>query len=116
VLRVLIDEGVHLPGRPPRDSRAKRPFPEWSELVVPGAVWIYDLTHFRPANGARSRRSTWSRGFGCGCPLWFPLRSPRPRWSRVHSWSPTAMEHLLDVVLLDKLAHGVVPDNDELVR
>ena len=26
------------------------------------------------------------------------------------------MEHLLDVVLLDELAHGVVPDNDELVR
>jgi hypothetical protein len=26
------------------------------------------------------------------------------------------MEHLLDEVLLDELAHGVVPDNDELVR
>jgi hypothetical protein len=46
VLRVLIDEDVHLPGRPPRDSRAKRPFPEWAELL-PGAIWICDLTHFR---------------------------------------------------------------------
>jgi hypothetical protein len=42
----VIDEGVHLPGRPPREPRKKRPFPQWAELV-PGVIWIYDFTHFR---------------------------------------------------------------------
>ncbi len=42
MLRVLIVEGVHLPERPVRERRAKRPFPEWAELV-PGVIWIYDF-------------------------------------------------------------------------
>lgn len=46
VLRVLVDEGVHLPERPAREPRDKRPFPRWAELA-PGVIFIYDFTHFR---------------------------------------------------------------------
>ncbi len=45
VLHVLVAEGVHLPERPARQRRERRPFPEWAELV-PGVIWIYDFTHF----------------------------------------------------------------------
>lgn len=50
VLRVLVAEGVHLPERPARERRDKRPFPEWAELV-PGVIFIYDFTHFAGLRG-----------------------------------------------------------------
>lgn len=45
VLRVLTDAGVRLPGLPRLEPRARKPFPDWAELV-PGVVWVYDFTHF----------------------------------------------------------------------
>jgi hypothetical protein len=51
VLRVFTDAGLHLPGRPARERRERRPFPDWAELV-PGVIWIYDFTHM-PMSGCR---------------------------------------------------------------
>ena len=90
VLRVLVAEGVHLPERPARERREKRPLPQWAELV-PGVIWIYDFTHFAacPA-GAPSRSSTWCRA--SGCPPSSRPRSPprRSRWRSPGPWSKTA--------------------------
>lgn len=45
VLRVLTEAGVRLPGLPRPQPRARKPFPDWAELV-PGVIWVYDFTHF----------------------------------------------------------------------
>lgn len=115
VLRVLVAEHVHLPERAMRERRNKRPFPEWAELV-PGVIWIYDFTHF------------------AGLPGWCAIAVidlvSRKWLSTVVSAEETSTqvevaftralveggkEYLLDQALLDELAHGVVPDNDERV-
>lgn len=46
MLRVLTAESIHLPERPARERRERRPFPEWAELL-PGLICIYDFAHFR---------------------------------------------------------------------
>ncbi|MGH3520297.1 MAG: transposase [Haloechinothrix sp.] len=116
VLRVLIVEGVHLPERPVRERRAKRPFPEWAELV-PGVIWIYDFTHFAGLPG------TW-----CAIAVidvvsrkWLATvvsaeeTSTQVEVAFTRALVADGKEHLLDEALLDELAHGVVPDNDERV-
>ena len=114
VLRVLIDEGVQLPGRPPREPRAKRPFPEWAELV-PGVIWIYDFTHFRASKRcAIAVLDVVSR-------VWLSTvvsaeeSSTQVEVAFTQALVADGKEHLLDEVLLDELAHGVVPDNDDRV-
>ena len=113
VLRVLVAEAVHLPERPARERRDKRPFPQWAE-PAPGVIFIYDFTHFAGL-----------RGWGVIAVLDVVSR----KWlSTVVSAEETSTqvevaftralvedgkEHLLDAALLDELAHGVVPDDDE---
>jgi hypothetical protein len=48
VLRVLSDEGLHLPAGPHRQRRQPRPLPDWAELV-PQVIWIYEVTHVTAA-------------------------------------------------------------------
>ena len=48
VLRVLTDEGVHLPRPPARDPGPRSPWPQWADWR-PGVIWVYDFTHFTRA-------------------------------------------------------------------
>jgi putative transposase len=115
VLRVLLAEGMHLPERAPREPRAKRPFPEWAELV-PGVILIYDFTHFAGLSGwcAIAVLDVVSR-------KWLStVVSPEETSTQVEVAFTRALvadgkEYLLDAALLDELACGVVPDNDERV-
>jgi putative transposase len=51
VRRVLAEEGLILPGQPPREPRPRTPWPEWLEWK-PHRVWAYDFTHFTAARRA----------------------------------------------------------------
>ncbi len=51
VARVLADEGLVLPGQPPREPVPRRPWPDWLEWK-PNRVWGYDFTHFPRARAA----------------------------------------------------------------
>lgn len=51
VRRVLAEEGLILPGQPPRESRPRTPWPDWLEWK-PNRVWAYDFTHFTAARRA----------------------------------------------------------------
>jgi putative transposase len=49
--RVLAEEGLVLPGQPPRKPRPRTPWPDWLQWK-PNRVWAYDFTHFSAARGA----------------------------------------------------------------
>jgi putative transposase len=51
VRRVLADEGLVLPGQPPREPRPRADWPEWLEWK-PNRVWGYDFTHWTRAGVA----------------------------------------------------------------
>lgn len=114
VLRVLIAEGVHLPGRPAREPRAKRPFPEWAELV-PGVIWIYDFTHFRASKRCVVAELDVVSRYWLSTVVSAEESSTQVEVAFTRALVADGKEHLLDEVLLDELAHGVVPDNDERV-
>lgn len=113
VLRVLVAEGVHLPERPARERREKRPFPEWAELV-PGVIWIYDFTHFAGLSGwcAIAVIDVVSRKW-LATVVSAEETSTQVEVAFTRALVEEGKEYLLDETLLDELAHGVVPDNDE---
>lgn len=115
VLRVLVAEGVHLPERPPRERRDKRPFPEWAELV-PGVIFIYDFTHFAGLPGwcAIAIIDVVSRKW-LATVVSAEETSTQVEVAFTRALVEDGKEYLLDEPLLDELAHGVVPDNDERV-
>lgn len=114
VLRVLLAEGVHLPERPARERREKRPFPEWAELV-PGVIWIYDFTHFRASKRcAIAVIDVVSRKW-LATVVSAEESSTQVEVAFTRALVADGKEHLLDEALLDELAHGVVPDNDDRV-
>jgi transposase InsO family protein len=49
VLRVLLEFGIQLPFRPPREKRAARPWPAWVDYRL-RQVWGYDFSAFPRAN------------------------------------------------------------------
>jgi transposase InsO family protein len=51
VRRVLAEEGLVLPGQPPREPRPRTPWPDWLEWK-PNRVWASDFTHFTAARRA----------------------------------------------------------------
>lgn len=113
VLRVLVAEGVHLPERPPRERRERRPFPEWAELV-PGVIFIYDFTHFAGLPGwcAIAVLDVVSRKW-LATVVSAEETSTQVEIAFTRALVEDGKEYLLDEALLDELAHGVVPDNDE---
>lgn len=115
VLRVLIAEGVHLPERPARERRARRPFPEWAELV-PGVIFIYDFTHFAGLRGwcALAVIDVVSRKW-LATVVSAEETSTQVEVAFTRALVADGKEHLLDEALLDELACGVVPDNDERI-
>ena len=88
---------------------------EWAELV-PGVIWIYDFTHFAGLPGwcAIAVIDLVSR-------MWLStMVSAEETSTQVEVAFTRALvedgkQYLLDQALLDELAHGVVPDNDERV-
>lgn len=115
VLRVLVAEGVHLPERPARERREKRPFPLWAELV-PGVIFIYDFTHFAGLPGwcAIAVIDVVSRKW-LSTVVSAEESSTQVEVAFTRALVEDGKEYLLDQALLDELAHGVVPDNDERV-
>jgi putative transposase len=115
VLRVLVAEGVHLPERPARQRRERRPFPEWAELV-PGVIWIYDFTHFAGLSGwcALAVLDVVSRKW-LSTVVSAEESSTQVEIAFTRALVEDGKEYLLDQELLDELAHGVVPDDDERV-
>jgi transposase InsO family protein len=114
VLRVLIGEGVHLPGRPAREPRAKRPFPEWAELV-PGVIWIYDFTHFGASKRCAVAVLDVVSRYWLSTVVSAEESSTQVEVAFTRALVADGKEHLLDATLLEELAHGAVPDNDERV-
>ena len=51
VQRVLHENGVILPGNPPREPIPRSPWPEWL-VWAPCQIWAYDFTHFTRARRA----------------------------------------------------------------
>ena len=51
VLRVLTQEHLVLPGNPPRDPVARKPWPDWL-IWKPNHCWAYDFSHFTRARRA----------------------------------------------------------------
>lgn len=114
VLRVLLDEGIHLPDRPAREPRDKRPFPEWAELV-PGVILIYDFTHFRASKRcAVAVLDVVSRKW-LATVVSAEESSTQVEVAFTHALIEDGKEYLLDQPLLDELTSGTVPDNDERV-
>jgi transposase InsO family protein len=113
VPRVLVAEGVHLPERPGRERRERRPFPEWAELV-PGVIFIYDFTHFAGLPGwcAIAVVDVVSRKW-LSTVISAEETSTQVEVAFTRALVEDGKEYLLDAALLDELAHGVVPDNDE---
>ncbi len=114
VLRVLLDEGIHLPERPPRERREPRAFPQWAELV-PGVIFIYDFTHFRASQRcAVAVVDVISRKW-LSTVVSAEESSTQVEVAFTRALVDDGKEYLLDQSLLDELATGVVPDNDERV-
>lgn len=115
VLRVLVAEGVHLPERPARERRERRPFPQWAELV-PGVIFIYDFTHFAGLPGwcAIAVLDVVSRKW-LSTVVSAEETSTQVEVAFTRALTEDGKEYLLDQPLLDELAHGVMPDDDERV-
>jgi transposase InsO family protein len=116
VLRVLTDAGMRLPGLPPRPPRPKTPWPEWAELV-PGVIYIYDFTHFAKLPGwcAIAVVDVVSR-------YWLStVFSTEETSVQVENAFIDALEAdgkgwlLEDALVVEQLAAGQIPDNDERV-
>lgn len=114
VLRVLVDHGVHLPEQAPRERGAKRPWPEWAELV-PGVIWIYDFTHFRASKRCAVAVLDVVSRYWLATVVSAEETSTQVEVAFTRALVADGKEHLLDQPLLDELAHGVVPDDDDRV-
>lgn len=114
VLRVLTAEGVHLPERPPRERGAKRAWPEWAELV-PGVIWIYDFTHFRASKRCAVAVLDVVSRYWLATVVSAEESSTQVEVAFTRALVADGKEHLLDQDLLEHLAYGVVPDDDERV-
>jgi putative transposase len=109
VLRVLTDAGLHLPVRPPRQRRQRRPFPDWAELV-PGVIWIYDFTHFTAAKRCAVAVLDVVSRYWLATVVSAEETSTQIEVAFTQALIADGKEYLLDEALIEELAHGVVPD------
>ena len=98
-----------------RERRDRRAFPQWAQLV-PGVIWIYDFTHFAGLHGWRAIAviDVVSRKW-LSTVVSAEETSTQVEVAFTRALVGDGKEYLLDEALLDELACGVVPDNDERV-
>jgi transposase InsO family protein len=113
VWRVLVAAGIVLPAAPAREPRAKTPWPEWAELV-PGVIWIYDFTHFRASRRCAVAVLDVVSRCWLSTVVSAEESSVQVQVAFTDALIADGKAHLLeDEQLLDELAAGVIPDNDE---
>jgi putative transposase len=113
VLRVLAAEGLRLPAPARGEPGPQRPWPDWAELV-PGVIWIYDFTHFRVARRAVVAVLDVVSRYWLSTVVSAQESSTQVEVAFTRALIVDGKAHLLDAQLLDELAHGDVPDRDEL--
>src|SRR5664279_1521938 len=111
VLRVLIEAGVHLPGRPRREPRPRSPWPDWAELV-PGVIWVYDFTHFTrlPTYSVIAVIDVVSR-YWLSTIVSVQETSTQVQNALIDALIADGKEHLLEEDLLAELHSGHIPDD-----
>jgi putative transposase len=112
VWRVLVAAGVILPASPAREPRVKTPWPDWAELV-PGVIYIYDFTHFRASQRCAIAVLDVVSRYWLSTVVSAEESSTQVEVALTDALIADGKAHLLDEQLLDELAAGVVPDNDE---
>jgi putative transposase len=113
VLRVLTNAGMALPERPARARRQRTGLPDWAELV-PGVIYIYDFTHFKGVKGAAIAVIDVVSRYWLSTVVSAEESSTQVEVAFTRALVADGKEQLLDQPLLDELAHGVVPDHDEV--
>lgn len=113
VLRVLTEQGFHLPERGRREPRPAQPWPEWAELV-PGVIYIYDFTHFRASNTCAVAVLDVVSRYWLATVVSAEESSTQVELAFTRALIADGKEHLLDHDLAAELARGVVPDEPEL--
>ncbi len=114
VLRVLRAAGLHLPGPVPRPRGRKRPWPDWAELV-PGVIYIYDFTHFTAAKRCVIAVLDVVSRYWLSTVVSADESSTQVEVAFTRALVTDGKEDLLDADLLDELAHGHIPDNEDRV-
>ncbi|TAM70863.1 MAG: transposase [Mycobacterium sp.] len=115
VWRVLVAAGVILPAAPAREPRAKTPWPQWAELV-PGVIWIYDFTHFRASRRCAIAVLDVVSRYWLSTIVSAEESSTQVEVAFTDALVADGKGYLLeDPQLLEELAAGVVPDNDDRV-
>lgn len=113
VWRVLVAAGVILPAAPAREPRAKTPWPDWAELV-PGVIWIYDFTHFRASQRCAVAVLDVVSRYWLSTVVSAEESSTQVEVAFTDALVADGKGYLLEYEqLLDELATGVIPDNDE---
>lgn len=114
VLRVLREAGLRLPGPAAREPVEPRAWPQWAELV-PGVIMIYDFTHFTRAGRCVVAVIDVISKYWLSTVVSAEESSTQVEVAFTRALLTDGKEHLLDADLLEELATGVVPDNDERV-
>lgn len=114
VLRVLQAAGMRLPGPPAREPLPRRAWPEWAELV-PGVILIYDFTHFTRAGRCAVAVIDVVSRYWISTVVSAEESSTQVEVAFTRALVAEGKEHLLDEQLLEELAAGTVPDNDERI-
>lgn len=114
VLRVLQAAGMRLPGPAPREPLPRRAWPEWAELV-PGVILIYDFTHFTRAGRCAVAIIDVVSRYWISTVVSAEESSTQVEVAFTRALVAEDKEHLLDEQLLEELASGAVPDNDERI-
>ncbi|WP_345314616.1 integrase core domain-containing protein [Garicola koreensis] len=114
VLRVLREAGLRLPGPAAREPLDPRTWPEWAELV-PGVIMIYDFTHFPRAGRCVVAVIDVISKYWLSTVVSAEESSTQVEVAFTRALVTDGKEHLLDAELLQELATGTVPDNDERI-
>lgn len=114
VLRVLREAGLRLPGPAAREPLVPRAWPEWADLV-PGVILIYDFTHFTRAGRCVVAVIDVISKYWLSMVVSAEESSTQVEVAFTRALVADGKEHLLDEELLEELATGTVPDNDERI-
>ena len=114
VLRVLREAGLRLPGPAAREPLDPRAWPDWAELV-PGVIMIYDFTHFTRAHRCVVAVIDVISKYWLSTVVSAEESSTQVEVAFTRALVAEGKEHLLDADLLQELATGTVPDNDERI-
>jgi putative transposase len=113
VLRVLTDEGVHLPRPPARDRGARAPWPEWADWR-PGVIWVYDFTHFTRAKRCAVAVLDVVSRYWLSTVVSAEETSMQIQNAFCDALRRDGKEDLLDDWLLAQLSSGTVPDGEKI--